>query len=187
MYSSEAERRHELKLPITFAKGGLGGHNPTEAQFNELLYGLLRSEGQLFRSIESKKIIGPGELPVTCSVLDVFDRPLYLQVNDAYALVVMRAPVLTGVKGGEYEAVRAYLETYVTDLTFEMEPQGTLAGSMVVTLGELTAQVTPLLMNFCNRVRDAALAVKKHRAGRLNDLMAHDAIPDEVLSFFGLK
>lgn len=143
--------------------------NIAEAQFNGLLDGVLNSDTRPFAGRESRMVIHPAGATFTCSVLDAYDRPIYLLVNEAHTVVILRAPILKNVKVSEHEAVRSYLETYVADLTFEMEPRQTLVGSMVVTMEEFTAQATPLLTGFCNRVREAALAIKEHRAGRLRD------------------
>ena len=169
MYSFDTERRHQLKLPMTVANEGFGASNLAEAQFNEQLHGLLNSDARPFGSIESQKVVAPNGASITCAVLDVFDRPLYVLPNDDYTMVTLQAPVLKGFKKSEEAVVLSYLETYVPDLSFEIAPLRTLAASMVVSFEEFIAQTTLLLNGFSNRVREASLYVKENRADGLRD------------------
>lgn len=164
-----AEQRHNRRLPQTLRDEGFGNENPPYAQFDRALLDLLQSDIRYFGGIQGKKVVTPSGVPATCMVLDVFDGPVYLLVDDGCTQVQLQAPVLKGLKVSEQEAVWPFLETYVSDLTFEMAPQRTLGAYQTVAFYEFVEDAESVLCGFCNWVREAAAYVRDHRAGILRD------------------
>lgn len=162
-YAFEAERRHQLMLPVMLADEGFGTPDLAQTQLNELLLQLAASEARPFRGIEWGKLYSPDGPAPTFTVLDVFDCPVYLLINSDFTVMQLQAPVLKGLEVSEEAAVLDYLATHVPDLSFEMAPGRTLGAGQQITAEAFFAEALTLLTGFCNRVREAASYVRDHR------------------------
>jgi hypothetical protein len=96
--------------------------------------------------------------------LDVFDRPVYLLVDDSYTRVNLQTPLLKGLKAKQVASALAFLEGISSDLVFMAAPRGTLAAFDDYPFDMFVKQADIVLPGFCNRAREAALLSCEHLA-----------------------
>lgn len=109
-------------------------------------------------------MLTPEGAACTCVTLDVFDRPLYVLVDDSYTKVHLQAPLLKGLKVDRVASALAFLEGIGSDLAFKAAPRGTLAAYDDLLFDTFVAQADILLRSFCNKAREAALLTRDHLA-----------------------
>jgi hypothetical protein len=163
-YLFNSEKRHKLKLPLLPSAEGFNSAHPAQKQLDGVLDALLDSAHRPFWSIESRKVLTPEGVVCSCMTLDVFDRPVYLLVDDSYAQVHLQTPLLKGLKADQVASALMFLKGGNGDLAFKAVPQWTLAAHVDYPFDTFVAQADILLPAFRKEAREAALLVRRHLA-----------------------
>lgn len=149
-------------LPLTPIENDWVPEHSKQRLLDQVLYYLPDKDTHPFCQVEWARVLTPGGVACTCMTLDVFDRPVYLLVDDSYARVHLQTPLLKGLKADQVVSALAFLECIGSDLAFKAAPRGTLAVfddypfDMFVKHGDI------LLSGFCNKAREAALLIREH-------------------------